>query len=224
LKVGTGDHSSANGNSEIDMLETWFSKANTWRLWGYPASDPNFVTDWTDCDCALPADAGNTQTEFHVYGMDWSPTQLNFHYDGKLFKTIAEAPNEAMGLILSIYTDAGSGVHNDLWPKSWQVDYLRTFTKDGGYPGVYERIKNRNNSQYLNIENKTGNVQYSNISDGAWSSQWTEEPTSDGYARFKNRWTGEYLHVENNTGNVQYGAVNPVEWSADWTLENLKRL
>ncbi|WFR83786.1 family 16 glycosylhydrolase [Arthrobacter sp. Y-9] len=219
--VGTGDKSSANGNSEIDMLETFFSAPGTWRQWGYGWSDPNFVSQWTGCVCQLPAGSGDTQNEFHTYGLDWSPTKLDFYFDGQLFKTINDAPNEAMGLILGIYTDAGSGVHNDVWPKNWQVDYLRTYSKDGGYPGVYERIKDRQNGKYLNIENRTGNLESSAVPATYWSSQWTEVPTTDGYTRLKNRWTGEFMNTAQNTGTVQVGTVSQTQPSADWSLNNL---
>ncbi len=49
--------------------------------------------------------------------MEWTPTALKFYYDNELFKVIYGSPDYEMGTILNIYTDAGSGVHNDVWPK-----------------------------------------------------------------------------------------------------------
>ena len=217
--VGTDDTSSASANPEIDMLETFFSKPDTWRIAAYNWGSPDFIPYWDGCECQT---TGSPTSEFHVYGMDWSPTELKFYYDGVLVRTIADAPNQAMGIILGIYTDAGSGVHNNVWPKSWAVDYLRVFKKNGGYPEAeYKLLKNRQTGELLHIEGKTGNVQSGVVPSSYWSAQWKEEVTPSGYIRFKNRWTGDYLTLEGATGNVQYAAVTAGQWAADWTKETV---
>lgn len=217
--VGTEDTSSSSQNPEIDIIETFFSKPQTWRIAAYGWGDPNFLSSWTLSEDPVPS--GTPSQEYHVYAMDWTPTSLKFYYDNQLYKTINDAPNMKMGMILGIYTDAGSGVHNDVWPKSWNVDYVRVWKKDGGYPSAFYRIKNHQTGQYMNIENKTGSVQYGNVPATYWSSQWLKETTSDGYIRYKNRWTGEYMHIENLNGNVQYGTVASTAWSSHWTEENV---
>ncbi|QKW10906.1 glycoside hydrolase family 16 protein [Streptomyces sp. NA04227] len=214
--VGTKDRSSASKNPEIDMLETFFSKPDTWRIKAYGWGDPDFVSSWTGPEDPVPS--GEPTKEYHVYGMEWTPTQLNFYYDNKLYKTINDSPNQAMGLILGIYTDAGSGQHNDVWPKNWSVDYLRVWKKNGGYGEGYQRFKNRQSGQYMNIENKTGKVEYGNPPATAWSSQWRRENT-DGHLRYRNRWTGEYLHTENGGGTARYGDVPATYWSGQWQEE-----
>ncbi|GAA4832183.1 glycoside hydrolase family 16 protein [Kitasatospora terrestris] len=215
--VGTDDTTSANANSEIDMIETFFSKPNNWRIAAYGWSDPNFLSSWYLSDAAVPS--GSPTTEYHVYGMDWTPTQLNFYYDNQLYKTINDAPNSPMGMILGLYTDAGSGVHNDTWPKTWNVDYIRVFKNNAGYSEGYQRIKNHQTGQYLNIENKTGNVQYSTIAATAWSSQWTKETTGDGYIRYRNRWTGEYMNTTTADAVVHYGSLPATDTRSQWTEE-----
>ncbi|MGY0234188.1 family 16 glycosylhydrolase [Longispora urticae] len=216
--VGTEDTSSASANSEIDFIETFFSKPTTWRIAAYGWGDPNFLSSWVLHEDPVPS--GSPTTEFHVYGMEWTPTELKFYYDNQLYKTIADAPNMAMGMILGLYTDAGSGQHNNVWPKSWQVDYLRVFKKDGGYPEAYQRIKNRWNSQYMYVSGTNGNVRYGAVPATDTSSQWAKE-TVDGYTRYKNRLTGEYMHVENQNGNVQAGVVPAGYWSGQWTEETV---
>ena len=91
--------------------------------------------------------------------MEWTPTDIKFYYDGQLYRTINDAPNMPMGLIMGIYTDAGSGRHNDVWPKTWSVDYLRVYKKDGGYPVSYQRLKNRQTGQYVK-DDGSGTAKY----------------------------------------------------------------
>ncbi|WP_326739428.1 glycoside hydrolase family 16 protein [Streptomyces sp. NBC_01022] len=217
--VGTKDTSSASANAEIDMIETFFSKPDTWRIAAYGWGDPDFLGSWASHEDPVPS--GEPTEEYHVYGMDWTPTQLNFYYDNQLYKTINDAPNMPMGMIMGIYTDAGSGQHNDVWPKSWSVDYLRVWKKDGGYPeSGYERLKNRQTSQYLHIENKTGKAEYGTPPATAWSSQWAPETTPAGYTRFRNRWTGDYLNTTTSDGYVHYGTAAADAPEADWTKES----
>jgi hypothetical protein len=214
--VGTEDTSSASANPEIDIVETFFSKPNTWRIAGYGWGDPNFLGNWVSYEDPVPS--GDQSSEYHIYGMEWTPTQLNFYYDNQLYKTINDAPNMPMGMILGIYTDAGSGVHNNVWPKTWSVDYVRVWKKNGGYPTPYYRIKNHQTGLYMHTNNLTGNVEYGNVPATDYSSQWSKE-TTEGYTRYKNRSTGQYMHVENLNGNVQYGTVPTTYWSSQWTEE-----
>ncbi|WP_051844597.1 glycoside hydrolase family 16 protein [Streptomyces globisporus] len=214
--VGTEDTSSASANPEIDMIETFFSRPANWRLAAYGWGDPNFLGSWYSSDAAVPS--GSPTSEYHVYGMDWTPTQLRFYYDGQLYKTVNDAPNMAMGMILGIYTDAGSGVHNDVWPKTWNVDYIRVFKDDNGYPEGYQRIKNHQTGQFAHIENKTGNVQYGSVPSTWWSSHWSKEATGDGFIRYRNRWTGEYMHTTTDS-LVHYGAQPATATASQWTEE-----
>ncbi|MFK0132415.1 family 16 glycosylhydrolase [Streptomyces rubiginosohelvolus] len=214
--VGTGDKSEKSANPEIDMIETFFNKPDTWRIAAFGWGDPDFLGSWQLHEDPVPN--GKPTKEYHVYGMEWTPTQLNFYYDNQLYKTINDAPNMPMGMILGIYTDAGSGQHNDVWPKSWSVDYLRVWKKNGGYPEAYQRLENRNTGQAIHIQDRTGKAQSGTVPATAWSSHWKPE-TVDGRTRYKNRWTGDYLHTENNTGTAQHGPVPATAWSSQWTQE-----
>lgn len=216
--VGTEDTSSNSANSEIDIIETFFSKPQTWRIAAYGWGDPNFLSSWEGFEDPVPS--GNPSEEYHIYGMEWTPSSLNFYYDNKLYKTINQAPQMKMGMILGIYTDAGSGVHNNVWPKTWNVDYVRVWKKNGGYPVPYYRIKNHQTGQYMHIKDKTGLAQYGNIAATDYSSQWSKEAVN-GYTRYKNRLTGEYLHTEDMTGNVQYGNIANTTWRSQWTEESI---
>lgn len=216
--VGTEDTSSNSANPEIDIIETFFSNPQSWRIAAYGWGDPNFLSSWEGFEDPVPS--GTPSEEYHIYGMEWTPYALNFYYDNNLYKTINQAPQMKMGMILGIYTDAGSGVHNNVWPKTWSVDYVRVWKKNGGYPVPYYRFKNHQTGQYMHIKDKTGLVQYGTIASTDYNSQWSKE-TIDGFTRYKNRSTGEYMHTENLNGNVQYGSVAATTWRSQWTEESV---
>lgn len=136
---------------------------------------------------------------------------------------IAQLPGVHLhGGTSGIYTDASTGSANNVWPKTWSIDYVRVFKPDAGYPPVTQlglfRLKNRNTGQYMHIEDKNGTVQLSStIPSSYWSSQWYEE-SYDGYRRFRNRWTGDYLHNEGALSRVQYGPISDTWGSAQWSL------
>ena len=75
----------------------------------------NFQTSWWINQDAVPQ--GNPTEEFHIYAMDWTPNSLKFYYDNQLVRVIYGSPDYEMGTILNIYTDAGSGEHNDVLAK-----------------------------------------------------------------------------------------------------------
>ena len=77
--------------------------------------------------------SGDPTSEYHIYGWNGHQEALKFYYDNELYKDINGSPDYAMGTILNIYTDAGSGEHNDVWPKEWAIDYLRVWKPVGGY-------------------------------------------------------------------------------------------
>ena len=214
--VGTDDKTEASANPEIDFIETFFSRPESWRIAAYGWGDPNFTNTWTGFEDPVPS--GRPTEEYHVYAMEWTPSKLNFYYDNQLYRTINDAPNMPMGMIMGIYTDAGSGQHNNVWPKSWSVDYVRVFKKNGGYPEPYVRIKNRQTGEYMHSQAATGVVQHGAVPATELSSQWTKE-SFDGYVRYRNRATGKYLHTENLTGNAQYGDALATWWTGQWTEE-----
>ncbi|MFE9040222.1 family 16 glycosylhydrolase [Streptomyces sp. NPDC007818] len=224
--VGTNGTGEAHANqSEIDFIETFFSSPNNWRIAANGWGDPDFLSSWYTSDVAVPS--GSPTTEYHIYGMDWTPTELKFYYDNQLYKTINDAPNTAMGMIMGIYTDAGSGTHNNVWPKSWNVDYVRVFKNNDGYTeptspastSGYQRIKNRQTGEHLHVENKTGDVQYGTVPSSWWSGQWVTETMADGSKRYKNRWTGEYMNATSADGTVHYGALQASGTGIQWTEE-----
>lgn len=216
MQKDTNDWFYSTETGEIDILETFFSRSNTWRIAACGWNDPNFQTSWAISENAVPA--GNPSEEFHIYAVDWSPECLKFYYDNQLYMTIYDAPDYDMGMILNIYTDAGSGTHNDVWPKEWAVDYIRVWKANEGYEEetTLYNIQNRQTGHYMYIDPTSTSVKYGPITeDIAAYAKWEKVPSGD-YILLKNNETGEYLHIENLTGYVEHGSVPATWWSAQW--------
>ena len=228
MQQDTDDWFNSQQTGEIDILETFFSTPNAWRIASYGWNDPNFQTSWYISEDSVPS--GEPTKEFHIYAMDWTPNSLKFYYDNQLYKVIYDAPDYEMGTILNIYTDAGSGTHNDVWPKEWSIDYMRVWKSNDGYDTTDSDtfyIKNRQTNQFAYIDPDETYVQYGDITaDNEAYAQWTKESVG-GYIRLKNVATGEYMHIENLTGYIEHGNVPGTYWSAQWketAVDNYTRL
>jgi len=115
-------------NAEIDIIEALFSSVNN--------SHPKFGA-WYDTSCFDWKKSVNNpyypSKEFHIYGMDWSPSGLKFYYDNKLIAATANSPSYKMSMFLSIYTASSesywSGSDNGIYPKTFSIDYVRVWKK-----------------------------------------------------------------------------------------------
>lgn len=162
MQDDTNDWTNSKRTGEIDILETFFDYSTNveraigtkgvseknrqkglWQIATYGWNDKDFSPKWTDntteitggVAAIIPGEIGlqSLSEEFHTYAMEWEPDSLKFYFDGQLFRTLNMSPNYPMGMILNIYTDAGSGKGNDVYPKEWAVDYVRVWKKVGGY-------------------------------------------------------------------------------------------
>ncbi len=83
----------------------------------------------------LPIDA----TCYHLYALEWTPSELHFYVDNVKLKTIHQSPSYSMQLMLSIYErpSTGKGVRTDgaaiSYPKQFIVDYIRAYQPVNGY-------------------------------------------------------------------------------------------
>ncbi len=134
----TGDWANSKQTAEIDMLETsFYNTYNTWRHCVTGWRDDSFLGyGWNTKEQRIQGDASK---EFHTYGMEWTPNALYFYYDGQLMDTVNNAPQYAMGFILSIYVNAGWSYNGGPvdGTKEFEVDYLRVYKPIGGYEGGY---------------------------------------------------------------------------------------
>lgn len=202
---------------EIDIVETFFSHGDKWQAVVHPNGDPNLIYYFN----GLYSSSENLRQEFHVYAMDWTPNGLKFYLDNQLVFQAGpgSAPSYEMGMLLGIYTDAGSGTANSNWPKEWEVDYVRVWQDNDGYevtePSSY-RIRNRWTDQYLVSQSGQANVTYSASTQTDSSDLWQKVPTDGGYFILRNVATGNEMNIEGLTGVVQNSDVPNTYWSAQW--------
>ena len=209
-------------NSEIDIIETFFSHGNSsWQKVQHP---------WTDINIRYHVDynmgsinGADVDQEFHIYAMEWKPSGLYFYFDNKLVTswTRNASPNYPMGMVLSIYTGSGSGQPNGTWPKQWEVDYVRVWQPTQSYPTnelPYYRIKNRQHGTYLNDGNSGSALKARAVQPGWWSAQWQKVPTDNSsYFILRNRHTGREINIPaNSNGDLAVANLPDTYWSAQW--------
>ncbi|MFK4954192.1 glycoside hydrolase family 16 protein [Lactococcus garvieae] len=242
MQNDTNDWFNSKQTGEIDIIETFFDySANVqrpvgtkgiteenrqkgiWQVATFGWNDPFFSTSWTDsttatqggAEAVVPGAVGvdSLMNEYHTYAVDWEPGSLKFYFDGQLFRTINESPDYPMGMILNIYTDAGSGKHNDIFPKEWAVDYVHVYKKDSGYDIPKQDLKNRQTGEFISLNSESDKVVLSN--ENGLNEKWQLIPKGQYYV-IKNVETGELLHNENQTGYVEHGKVPETYYSAQW--------
>jgi Glycosyl hydrolases family 16 len=88
----------------------------------HPFGDPRITDDFSAVRVRIDA------REFHVYATEWEPERVAFFVDGELVKTVGQAPDYPMQLMLSIYefpSEAGIDPTASAYPKAFVVDYVR---------------------------------------------------------------------------------------------------
>jgi hypothetical protein len=97
--------------------------------WGDPALKEEFYEEF------LPIDT----TQYHIYGLEWTPTHVDFYVDNTRLKTIHQSPQYPMQFMLSIYEHPFEGAWTGRYdptapyPKKFMVDYFRAYQPVGGY-------------------------------------------------------------------------------------------
>ena len=87
----------------------------------HPFRDPA-ITD----EFAAPRMAIDVE-EFHVYAADWRPGRVDFLVDGRHVKTVDQAPDYPMQMMVAVFDfpdKAGAGLQPDHVPQL-AVDYVR---------------------------------------------------------------------------------------------------
>jgi len=69
----------------------------------------------------VPIDA----REFHVYGADWRPGQVDFYVDDDLVSTVLQAPDYPMQFQLAIFEFGPERAGT--YPKEFEVDWFRAY-------------------------------------------------------------------------------------------------
>ena len=74
----------------------------------------------------LPINAAH----YHIYAVDWTPTQLDFYVDNIKIRTLEQSPNYPMQFMLNIYELPhllSPQSQPQQWPKTLEVDYVRGY-------------------------------------------------------------------------------------------------
>ena len=99
----------------------YFDVENNWNLISTP-SYPSLTEDWT--------------TDFHTFGMAWSPTEIVWYVDGEETKRITDSeyliPNQAMHLLANLAVGGnwpGEPDETTPFPATFEIDYIRAYKK-----------------------------------------------------------------------------------------------
>ncbi len=118
----------------FELLGNEASETTSYVRYGvHPWADPTIHEEFF-------VDAFNMDsTQFHIYGVEWKPTQIDFFIDNVMIKTIHQSPQYPMQFIFGIFErrseDAWTGPYDasDLYPKTFTIDYLRGYQPIEGY-------------------------------------------------------------------------------------------
>nr|AEW47952.1 GHF16 Protein [uncultured bacterium D1_14]AEW47957.1 GHF16 Protein [uncultured bacterium E2_1] len=104
----------------------------------------------------------NAETEYHVYGLDWSETRIRAYVDGELYFTFS---NDGTGnkktwpfnapfylkLNLAIGGDWGGamGVDTQIFPATYEIDYVRVYQKGTDLANVRDETSSTVNFNYV---------------------------------------------------------------------------
>lgn len=129
-------------DGEIDIFETFYDGTNT--MW--PKVHPWNDADLTEWEAPTVLEDGDYINEWHTYAMDWTPEYLAFFVDGKEIARTEQSPQYDMCMYLSMYASDdenywAGGASNDVYPKEWEIDYVRVYKDVNGYPNAKTKSK-----------------------------------------------------------------------------------
>lgn len=195
--VGTQGTSSQ--NAEIDIIEDPGNSESSFLYNLHKWSDPNVAESSNTLSVGF-----NLTSEFHIYALEWTPTQLKLYVDNALKKTIHASPAYSMVFLLSIYENAGwTGTvdPSDTRPKEFVIDYFRGYHQDPGSiaSGATYKIKNADTGKYLDSD---GNGAVIVAPNSTYDDQdWIISEYSSGLYTIKNARTGRY-YLNTDPNNV----------------------
>lgn len=134
-----GDGTPSVETAEIDILETPLYAPNAHFPRVFRWSDES-MHDWYK---SIPLE-GDYVNEWHTFAVDWRPEYLAFFVDGVEVARTEQSPQYEMYLILSMYIDNGTdtdyvfGPPSDIYPKEWEIDYVRVYKDENGYGSAIE--------------------------------------------------------------------------------------
>lgn len=94
--------------------------------WDDPNLREELYEDW------LPINAA----EYHIYGVEWTPNQVDFYVDNVKLRTVRQSPQYPMQFMLGIYERPREVRAEDAtipFPRVCEVDYFRAYQPAKGY-------------------------------------------------------------------------------------------
>lgn len=135
IEADSEDGTDSQQNVEIDIFENLYTGKHTNWIKLHPWDDPNLF----DQEMPVVLDENiDYVNEWHVYGMDWRPDSLTFYLDGEEIAKFNQAPQYDLMMYLSMYTNDdpnywAGGAADDIYPKTWEIDYVRVYKDVNGY-------------------------------------------------------------------------------------------
>jgi hypothetical protein len=225
-----GRQDTASQRAEIDVMEhapgrhglrSFFYNLHKW-------SDPSLP----ELEQTIPVNFDVT-SDFHIYALEWTPTQIKLYVDNVLTNTINASPAYASAFLLGIYQNAGwNGTvnPNDPQPKEFVVDYFRAYkradTGGGLVSGATYKLRNAATGTYLDSE---GNGALTVAAATSYDDQdWVVTQQSGGWT-VRNVRTGRYYLdtdatnsriIWNNGEIVADSLWNPESTAGGFRLDN----
>ncbi|MBP2000165.1 beta-glucanase (GH16 family) [Paenibacillus shirakamiensis] len=116
-------------NAEVDIFETLGNNPTTELINLHPWNDPNITSSGNSA-----SSGADLSQDFHVYGFEWTETNMKFYLDNQLVKTINQSPNYPMMTLLGLYEKRNGGWTGAFdatvpYPKKFEIDYFRAYQK-----------------------------------------------------------------------------------------------
>ena len=160
--VGVEPEAKKNGlgstqTGEIDIVEGYYANPRVYEPKVHPWSDPDLF-EFHD-SVVLPGKDDEYWDEFHTYAMDWTPEGLVFYVDGKEMSRTDQSPQYEMCILFSMFASYdpeywGGGASDRVFPKIWEIDYVRVYKKEGGYPNGVTKPTDRASLGYTPVESE----------------------------------------------------------------------
>lgn len=214
--VGRQDTSTQ--RAEIDIIEHPGRTPRNFNFSLHKWSDPNVPEVNHSVQVGF-----DVASEMHIYGLEWTPTEIKLYVDNVLKDTISASPAYPSLFLLGIYENAGwtgSVDPNDPRPKEFVVDYFRAYRKADTGPivsGATYKIRNVTSGRYLDSE-PNGVVTLTDSSPYD-DQQWVATQQASGAWTFKNARTGRYYLDTEATNNAVTWNAGEVIADSSWNLE-----
>ncbi|WP_010520337.1 family 16 glycosylhydrolase [Aquimarina agarivorans] len=150
----------------------------------------------------------NLGNDYHVYGLEWTPTVMNFYFDNQLIRSVTNSTNHGSTnimfslAILSLPSFVGP-VTDAIDGTSMKVSYVRYYkpkTRSNGNQKAQFYIVNKATGKKLRVSNKTNGATI-NQGDASWvglQNVWEQIPTNNGYFHLKNVYNDMYFRPKTN--------------------------